>query len=239
MLLNSRGGAEIDGILDEGRGYKVVTFSDSGLALCLQAYQVDAIKKVIIVQPLDATTNTSGAPWLASHLSLLSSCNDLILEMAKSAGKQPLTSLAKVLVGGRFASGSIRQEYPSHEAAEGLRSCIEIWDSDCDEKVDHLQSGSNWRYLDASYFTSVGRSLSLTTNGRLVLTPGDVQEGDTIVVIKGFEFPYALRPAFGEGGKDGSTYRIIGPCYVEDIMDGKVFKSGAFKAAGRSDITIV
>jgi hypothetical protein len=234
-------GADINAMEDEARGNNGFAFSDGGLALCLQAYEVYVIEKVLHVHPLDAKHNTFDG-WISDHLPFVSSCYDLVSEMARSAGKQPLASLARVLVGGIDSSVSTFQEYPSHEADEDLRSCIEIWkrsELEYDERLDELSRGSNQRYLLSSYLACADRSLSLTRSGRPVLTPGDVQEGDIVVVVKGFNLPYVLRPAPDEGDQDASTYCILGSCYVEDIMDGQVFDSREFKSTGWSEVTII
>lgn len=240
-LGKARGGAGIDAINERCRE---VVFNDSGLTLFLKAHQVDVIEMALVYPDTMDTTRTIVYDDLFSekHLAFASSCNDLALEIVRSGKKTALTCLAKVLVGGRKIEGSSTIAYPPQEAEDDLQNCLEIWnDSQLEtiRKMELLGHGRNWQYLSSSTQVCIGRSISSTSKGRLVLGPKDAQEGDVILVIKGFQWPYALRPAPGEGGQDADTYRMLGPCYVDDIMNGEVLNSEDFKTSGWSDILVI
>ena len=47
--------------------------------------------------------------------------------------------------------------------------------------------------------------------------PSEVEPGDSVVIIHGFNLPMAIRKV-----QDG-TYRFLGPCYVHGFMDGEAF----------------
>jgi hypothetical protein len=241
-LFNLRSGAGIASINTPCRG---IEFSGSGSAICLEAFHVDLIKTMALSHPVGSSlqpTNLLKDSEIKEHLSFLSSCNGLVLEMAPCEEKKPLKSLAMALVGGSLGGGRWVQQYPVLEAEEDLRNCLEIWTDaqlNLTQRSDLLRRGRNHSYMTSSLNACYGRSLSLTIRGRFVLTPCDAQEGDVIVVIKGFKFPYVLRPVPGEGGEDSSNYNILGPCYVEGIMGGEVLRSEAFKATGWTDINII
>jgi hypothetical protein len=50
--------------------------------------------------------------------------------------------------------------------------------------------------------------------------PGGAKEGDVVFVFNGGVVPYLLRPQ-----PDG-TFWWVGECWIEDIMDGEMLRSG-------------
>ncbi|OAL44096.1 hypothetical protein IQ07DRAFT_252994 [Pyrenochaeta sp. DS3sAY3a] len=63
------------------------------------------------------------------------------------------------------------------------------------------------------------RRVFVTKTGMLGAGPAAVREGDIVVVIFGGSFPFLLRPT-----ADEQHYRLVGECYVHDIMDGQAVK---------------
>ena len=63
------------------------------------------------------------------------------------------------------------------------------------------------------------RRLFLSSSGHLGLGPGDLAPGDEIWVLGGAATPFVLRE-----GIDGAKI-LVGPCYVDDIMDGEAVAS--------------
>lgn len=55
----------------------------------------------------------------------------------------------------------------------------------------------------------------LTVSGRPGSSNVGAREGDLVILISGCEIPFVVRPAAGE------TFRLIGSCYVQGIMDGE------------------
>jgi hypothetical protein len=62
-----------------------------------------------------------------------------------------------------------------------------------------------------------GRVMFATTTGYLGLVPHGTREGDVIMVIRGADVPYVLRP-------QGEAYELIGEAYVQGIMDGEALE---------------
>jgi hypothetical protein len=71
-------------------------------------------------------------------------------------------------------------------------------------------------YTHRAEFLLWGRCLSTTVNLHLALVPINASAEDQIVVLSGGKLPFVLRAT-------GSTFKIIGPCYVHGIMDGEAF----------------
>lgn len=61
----------------------------------------------------------------------------------------------------------------------------------------------------------------VTNDGRAGLGPETMQKGDDIVIIKGCEFPFIVRPRCEEKRE----YELVGACYVDGIMYGEAMKN--------------
>lgn len=64
--------------------------------------------------------------------------------------------------------------------------------------------------------TVSGRRFFVTRDGMIGIGPLAAEEGDIVVVLFGGSVPFILRP-YG----DGQHYRVVGECYVHDLMDGQ------------------
>jgi hypothetical protein len=89
---------------------------------------------------------------------------------------------------------------------------------------DRLASLIGWndRWLDArrrfgaaAWLACRQRRLLVSASGHLGLGPGGAAPGDEIWVLAGAATPFILRP-FGGGHK-----MLVGPCYIDDIMEGE------------------
>lgn len=65
-----------------------------------------------------------------------------------------------------------------------------------------------------------GQKLLRSNQGFLAIAPLLAEGGDYIAVFAGADAPFIIRPA-----ADG-FYKLIGECYVEDIMKGQAFDRG-------------
>lgn len=81
---------------------------------------------------------------------------------------------------------------------------------------DHCSPGLIFQYLLLK--TCISRRLFLTSSGFMGIGPPWMREGDRIAVAFGLIMPVVLRPSQA----DANTYILIGPCYVQGIMDGEV-----------------
>jgi hypothetical protein len=61
--------------------------------------------------------------------------------------------------------------------------------------------------------SSTGRSFK-TIAGNVDTGPREMQVGDSVCILAGGNIPFILRP-------QGKSYRLIGPAYVNGIMDGE------------------
>jgi hypothetical protein len=70
---------------------------------------------------------------------------------------------------------------------------------------------------------SKGRRLCKTGHGYYAAVPLSTKPDDVICIVAGAETPYVLRNT-GSG-----TFTLIGPCYVDGIMDGEAVASGEYQ----------
>ncbi|KAJ2984407.1 hypothetical protein NUW58_g6075 [Xylaria curta] len=72
--------------------------------------------------------------------------------------------------------------------------------------------------------------LFVTMGGYLGIAPRDIRPGDFIAVMNGCEMPYVVRAAGKKykiaGGMEGNPWlEVVGPCYLEGIMKGEIYKN--------------
>jgi hypothetical protein len=78
----------------------------------------------------------------------------------------------------------------------------------------NIRAGSRWkpRLLWAS-----DQRCFFGADDRLVgFVPNTIEEGDIIVVLRGWSVPYALRP------QPSGSYTLVGECYIHGIMHGEM-----------------
>jgi hypothetical protein len=68
---------------------------------------------------------------------------------------------------------------------------------------------------------SSSRRLCLMDDGRVGLVPMSARANDMICIVVGGQVPFVVRPTV-----DGSSYRLIGECYMSGIMDGEALMTG-------------
>ncbi|KAK3680251.1 hypothetical protein LTR78_000629 [Recurvomyces mirabilis] len=61
------------------------------------------------------------------------------------------------------------------------------------------------------------RKVFVTTSGQVGIGPEDMEVNDKVVVLYGSRIPFILRPV-------GDEYRLVGPCYLQGIMDGEAVR---------------
>jgi hypothetical protein len=88
-----------------------------------------------------------------------------------------------------------------------------IWDFD-EEEQSALRKKSG-PFEVAFQEAHKGRRFCTTGDGYMCTTPYDTERGDVVVILEGFRTPFVLR-------KSGDDWRLVGDCYVHDIMDGEL-----------------
>jgi hypothetical protein len=91
-----------------------------------------------------------------------------------------------------------------------------------------LDSSSEWlgenRFV-RSYLNDLlrwtGRCFAITNNGRIGLVPDQSKPGDPVCVFFGARSPYIICRS-----ETGSHCKLRGPCFIDGIMDGELFKDG-------------
>ncbi|KAJ8129006.1 hypothetical protein O1611_g4626 [Lasiodiplodia mahajangana] len=95
-------------------------------------------------------------------------------------------------------------------------------------------TGQKWGYLlaprevhDARIFTREflqlvsGRSLFLTTSGRVGMSTLTVREGDEVALLTGEQLPYLIRKCPSQLGK----YTLVAPCWISGAANGETWLS--------------
>jgi hypothetical protein len=63
-----------------------------------------------------------------------------------------------------------------------------------------------------------GRAVGLSKNGLIGVFPNNTEPGDVIAVFLGGNLPFILRPTVD------NEFQLVGPCYVDKMMDGEVLE---------------
>ncbi|KIM97288.1 hypothetical protein OIDMADRAFT_57916 [Oidiodendron maius Zn] len=71
------------------------------------------------------------------------------------------------------------------------------------------------RFLDIQAY----RKITITKAGRIGTIPSDFKHGDKIAVMLGAPTPLIIRPS-----KGSTTLTVVGPCYLDGIMENELFK---------------
>jgi hypothetical protein len=72
-----------------------------------------------------------------------------------------------------------------------------------------------------------GRSLCVTTSGRLCLAPSETMVGDKVTILYGGKTPYILRPI-------GEIFEFVGESYVHGLMKGEALADPKFHSTVRT-----
>ena len=73
--------------------------------------------------------------------------------------------------------------------------------------------------FNVAFDAQLGRRCFMTKEGYVGLGPGEMREGDVVVVLRGATVPMILRP--GCGDRDGQ-FDYVGEAYCHGIMDGEL-----------------
>ena len=73
------------------------------------------------------------------------------------------------------------------------------------------------RFRRGLFIGSFNRRVLITNNGHIGVGPKLTRAGDVVVILHGGNTPYVLRPF-------GKAYRLVGECYVADVMQGEAVR---------------
>ncbi|KLU85494.1 hypothetical protein MAPG_04517 [Magnaporthiopsis poae ATCC 64411] len=94
----------------------------------------------------------------------------------------------------------------------------EEWQTLCALKMCPKTSALN----HAIWMHNAGRLLFVTKRGFLGSANTSIREGDAIFLLSGVDRPMILRPQ----GKDPNSWTILGPAYIDGVMEGQLWDSG-------------
>jgi hypothetical protein len=116
---------------------------------------------------------------------------------------------------------SLVHENPSREAHSIFK---QLYDSiietahEFSKLNDEAENIERARFISAVGLTCRNRRLFVTTGGHLGLGPWQAQPGDILCVLGGADMPFIIR-------KEDSRFRLVGECYVDDIMNGEAVEA--------------
>jgi len=132
--------------------------------------------------------------------------------------------LAYTLTAGFGLEGDLVED---HDALMVEYMAFKSWDFDRHAAVtdrapegpseeDDSQIQAGHRFFANSGYAVFRRRVFVTQTGMLGLGPPATAEGDIVVVLFGGTVPFVLRP-----DAEKQRYRLVGECYVHDVMDGQ------------------
>jgi Heterokaryon incompatibility protein (HET) len=130
-----------------------------------------------------------------------------------------------ILTKGMYPREELAQDYIDFlamvEFVEGLRTSPGLMLS----PPSAQQNQGAKRFLQTFWYKSRGRAFFTTKNGRVGLGPKGILPGDDVCVWFHFFAPFILRKQ-----ADGRTSKLIGDAYVDDLMDGEIFRQRDFES---------
>ncbi|KAJ4990240.1 heterokaryon incompatibility protein [Stagonosporopsis vannaccii] len=191
----------------------------------VQGILIDTIKDIWTDEQFNWTRNPSERDFAHSLQTFIRATKDQYDE----------ATLAYTLTGGYAADGYIIEHAEPHITS--YRAFLE-WDIDAyftqgrskqaptSSEPEHIRAA--YRYYANCKPTVQGRRPFTTRGGMLGLGPSALKETDVVVVLFGGSVPFILRRLKGQG-----HYRLVGECYVHDVMDGQAvdrWKKGEVQA---------
>jgi hypothetical protein len=127
----------------------------------------------------------------------------------------PDTTLAKSLTAGQGLHLNPLQdpEEEKHFMAE-YHTFVQYTQQRAESYLDYSESTNTFVNLVCNAVKR--RRFFVTEDGMLGHGPSTTEEGDVVAVLFGGSAPYVLRPV-----RDGRHWRLVGECYVHDVMDGQ------------------
>jgi hypothetical protein len=127
----------------------------------------------------------------------------------------PDTTLAKSLTAGQGLNLNPLQnpEDEQYFMAE-YHTFVQYTQERAESYLDYSESTNTFVNLVSNAVAR--RRFFVTEKGMLGLGPRTMEEGDVIAVLFGGSVPFVLRPV-----EEGRYWRLVGDCYVHDIIDGQ------------------
>jgi hypothetical protein len=127
----------------------------------------------------------------------------------------PEVTLAKSLIGGQSLHLNLVQDAGHEkEMMDAYHTFVQYTQARAESWRDYSETTNTFVNMVSS--TVARRRFFVTERGMLGLGPQRVREGDVVVVLFGGSTPFLLRPV-----KDGWHWRLVGMCYVHDVMEGQ------------------
>lgn len=181
--------------------------------LNLQGVVVGRISRSLLIE----------APLPAESTNILTIIGHLGAEFMKSQIREDAKRVCWVLTAGKDWYGTpvtseTRQLADFKAALYSVLSATEIGNGFNRYPIPPAYNEDADRFHQSAANACKGRKLFFTESGNLGLGPMAIQEGDILCVLFGGSVPYVLRA-------EGEFYRLVGECYVHDLMNGEAIAS--------------
>ncbi|OQO11558.1 hypothetical protein B0A48_03285 [Cryoendolithus antarcticus] len=169
-------------------------------ALLSPDYTKDASVGLLLDAVHARTPHTESSPSDRKFRDFLDNAVALLTQSSLTS-PPPLQDLETTLIAG------VRANAHGHEPVEAALAWFR------DDKGAVLPAA----YVDDAHGYCQSRCFFMTDSGRMGIGPDYMAEADTIAVLSGFGWPFALRRCEGKAGQ----YVLLGPCYVHGVMQGQ------------------
>ena len=141
------------------------------------------------------------------------------------------------LVGGVYVGGAaqLQRDFNAYCREKTLLEfCARIGVKNIETEHTSRVEG-NWRNFETqAYGRMRGRRFFITKSGRIGLGPTLLQKGDLCCVLIGCKMPLVIRPT-----STSNHFRVLGPAYIDDVMDGEIIKAHMGGDSELREITLV
>jgi len=165
-------------------------------------------------------------------------CWNLLSDAIPSAdNKERLQAFMRTLVGGFYVGGmeSLRRDFLSYCLEKtSSQFCSNIGLEDIKKEDTSLIDG-NWVHFDKEASMKMqGIRFFITKYDHFGLGPSLLQDGDFCCVVLGCKMPLVIRPTSTSG-----HFKVLGPCYIDDVINGELIDAYVKSATGLGEITLV
>ena len=140
----------------------------------------------------------------------------------KNKDQDPPEALWRTLVGDRASDGLSPPDHWPLALSTAVNQTVRRSPIDTSQLVGNQNTATSVReFLRRVQEVTWGRALIKTKHEHLGLAHESVQEGDYICILYGCSVPVALKQIGGSSADHNAIYKVVGECYVHDMMEGE------------------
>ena len=152
----------------------------------------------------------------------------------KNKDQDPPEALWRTLVGDRASDGLSPPDHWPLALSTAVDQTVRRSPIDTSQLVGHHNTPTSVReFLRRVQEVTWGRALIKTKYEHLGLAHESVQEGYYICILYGCSVPVILKRISEKSADRNASYRVIGECYVHDMMEGEAFDMARERNGGK------